>query len=264
MYSLITGASSGIGLEFARILASQKRDLILVARSQKILENFAAELKQKYSIQVQTISLDLAEPQACQKLFEQTEAAGWQVHTLINNAGLGDNCAFEEEAWPKILMMVNLNITALLHLTRLYLPKMKAHNSGNILNVASTAAFQPGPYMAVYYATKAFVLSFTEALHEELRGSKIHVTALCPGPTESNFLSVAGLQDAALFKHMKVASTQEVARCGVNALNHNKAVVIQGWRNFIMTQSVRLTPRALVVRMVRLFQEKRAHTRQPS
>ena len=200
MYTLITGASSGIGLEMAKIFASQKSDLILVARSKGALEQLATELKAAYGVNAEVLVFDLNQTDSPRKIFATVEAKGWQVHTLVNNAGFGDHAAFAEEDWSRIQSMVQVNITALLELTHLFLPKMKQVNAGNILNVASTAAFQPGPFMAVYYASKAFVLSFSEALHEELSDTEVHVSALCPGPTESGFQSAARLGDVPLFK----------------------------------------------------------------
>jgi len=257
MYVLITGASSGIGLEMARVFAQQKKDLILVARNKKALEELAQQIRDQYSVQVRVVSTDLTETNAAQALFDLTEARSWPVETLVNNAGFGDFSLYVDEKWERINSMVQLNITALLQLTRLYLPKMKASNSGNILNVASTAGFQPGPYMAVYYASKAFVLSFTEALHEELRGTGIKVSTLCPGPTESNFLKAANIDDVPLFKMTKLPTSKEVAIYGVDALHANQSVAIHGWLNFMLMQLSRFMPRSLIVKLVRSLQEKR-------
>ena len=256
-YTLITGASSGIGYEFAKVFAERGHHLVLVARSREVLETLAAELHKNFKVNVHVVTADLSSDEECMKVFQICQESGWSVENLVNNAGLGDNEAFALSDWKKQDQQIRLNIHALVRLTHLFLPDMVKLKTGGVLNVASTAAFQAGPYMAVYYATKAFVLSFTEALGEELRGTGVHVTALCPGPTESKFQKVAGLDDAELFKYLHVPTSRSVAEYGYKSFRLGKRVAIHGLMNKLGVQLLRISPRALVVRIVRLLQEKR-------
>lgn len=258
MFTLITGASGGIGLEFAKICAQNKQNLILVARSKNQLETLAEELRKSHGIEVVVLPIDLSNPASPQQLYQETLTRELSVNVLINNAGFGDHGIFAKSEWNKQQEMIQLNITALAELTHLFLPRMIANQNGKILNVASTAGFQPGPLMAVYYATKAFVLSFSEALAEELQGTGVSVTALCPGPTNSGFQKAANMDNIALFKVLSPPSSREVAEYGFEALNQGQAVAIHGALNKLVVQSLRFTPRKLVLKMVRKLQEKRS------
>lgn len=246
--ALVTGASSGIGLELARCLASDGYDLVLVARSGDKLQSLADELGG-----ARVLVADLADPAAPAKVAAEVPA----VDVLVNNAGVGDFGPFVDADLDRALSMLQLNVVSLTHLTRAYLPGMVERGSGRVLNVASTAAFQPGPLMAVYYATKAYVLSFSEALAEELRDTGVTVTALCPGPTKSGFQAAAEMEESRLVRGRKLPSSRDVAEAGVRAMHRGRVVVIPGLPNKILAQSVRLGPRALVRRVVKAMQATR-------
>jgi len=254
--ALITGASSGIGLELARFHASKGGDLVLVARNKSKLDEIKTELEKKYNISVYTIGKDLSVAKSAQEVHDQTTKQNIQIDYLINNAGFGDFGMFAESDLDKQLQMISVNITALTALTHLYLPGMIKKGSGKILNVASTAAFQPGPTMAVYYATKAYVLHFSEAIANELKGSGVTVTALCPGATESGFQSAADMQESKLVKGKKLPSAKEVALYGYKAMMNNRTVAIHGIMNYLMANSVRFAPRGMIVKVARLMQDK--------
>jgi len=254
--ALITGASSGIGLELARFHASKGGDLVLVARNKSKLDEIKTELEKKYNISVYTIGKDLSVAKSAQEVHDQTTKQNIQIDYLINNAGFGDFGMFAESDLDKQLQMISVNITALTALTHLYLPGMIKKGSGKILNVASTAAFQPGPTMAVYYATKAYVLHFSEAIANELEGSGVTVTALCPGATESGFQSAADMQESKLVKGKKLPSAKEVALYGYKAMMNNRTVAIHGIMNYLMANSVRFAPRGMIVKVARLMQDK--------
>jgi len=252
---LITGASSGIGYELAKIYASKGFDLVLVARNQ----NKLAELQlacQTTKNKVEIIVKDLSHINSADEIFDYCNSKNIHIDYLINNAGFGDFGFFVESNWDKQQEMLNLNIITLTKFTHLFLPKMVENKFGKILNVASTAAFQPGPLMSVYYATKAYVLSFTEAIFNELEGTGVAVCALCPGPTESGFLDAAALQESKLFKGKKLATSIEVAQFGYDSLENNKVVAIHGLMNKIMATAIRFAPRGLVRKMVRFIQSK--------
>lgn len=245
--ALITGASSGIGLELARIFAQHKHDLILVARSEDKLNALKTELGEQVTTTV--IAMDLSDPAAPQALYNAVENAKLNVDFLINNAGFGDFGKFKDNDWAKEQQMIQLNITALTELTKLFMPHL-LDNKGRIMNVASTAAFQPGPYMAVYYATKAYVLSFSEALAHELKPCGVSVTALCPGPTESGFQDAAEMNHSKLVKGKSMPSSAVVAEYGYNAMMSGKRVAVQGVINKVLSQSVRFTPRRVMTSVV--------------
>ncbi len=247
--ALITGASSGIGLELARILARERYDLVLVARNGQRLEEIAAELK---PAKVQTIQKDLTLAGAT----EDIHRAIAKVDVLVNNAGYTVFGKFAETPLADELNMMQLNMTALVVLTKLYVPGMIAAGSGRILNVASTAAFQPGPLMAIYYATKAFVLSFSEAIGNELEGTGVTVTALCPGPTASGFQERGKMQDSRLVKGKKIMDARTVAEAGYKAMIAGKPVVIPGVKNKLLAQSIRFSPRSVVTKIVRNLQDE--------
>ncbi|MEA3043114.1 MAG: uncharacterized protein QOH47_952 [Sphingomonadales bacterium] len=242
--TLITGASAGLGAEFARQCAARGEPLALVARRRDRLEALAAGL----GGEVHIFQADLAGEGAAASLVAELEAEGLGVGTLINNAGFGLAGKFADRPLARLSEMIDLNCRTLVELCHLVLPAMKARGAGAILNVASTAAFQPGPNMAVYYATKAFVLSFTEALHHELKGSGIKVSALCPGPTESEFGAVADSHSPAL-ERMK-GPADAVVRAGLRGLDRNRAVVIPGLANKVTAQASRFLTRAAMRRIV--------------
>ncbi len=254
--ALITGASSGIGLELADIHASKGDNLVLVARNKTKLDELKRELESKYKISVHTIGKDLAANNAAQEVYDETKLLSIQVDYLINNAGFGDFGMFVETDWNKELQMINLNITTLTQFTKLYLQDMVKRKSGKIMNVASTAAFQSGPTMAVYYATKAYVLSFSEAIDNEVSDKGVTVTTLCPGATESGFQAAAAMEESALVKGKKLPTAKEVAAYGYAAMMKGKTVAIHGLMNYIMANSVRFLPRALVVKVTRSIQDK--------
>ena len=251
--ALITGASSGIGYDLARLFAADGYDLVLVARTESKLRALAQQLEGEHGVSVRVLPFDLTDPAAPARIFE---AAG-PVNVLVNNAGFGTAGQFATETDARMeLEMLQVNIVALTHLTKLFLPPMVARGAGQILNVASTAAFQPGPLMAVYYATKAYVLSFSEAIAEELSGSGVSVTALCPGPTATAFAETADMTDRRLFRLKKPMTSLQVARIGFEAMKRGRRVVVTGLSNKILAQSVRLSPRALTVKITKRLQEK--------
>lgn len=243
--TLITGASAGLGAEFARQCSARGEALALVARRRDRLERLATELGGN----VHVFAADLARPGAGASLIAEMEAEGLGVGTLINNAGFGVAGRFAGAPLERLTEMVDLNVRTLVELCHLVLPAMRARNNGAICNVASTAAFQPGPNMAVYYASKAFVLSFTEALHHELKGSGIRVSALCPGPTATEFGEVAGARTSDALSLIRGESSA-VVRAGLKGLDRNKAIVIPGLPNKTTAQISRFLPRAAMRRIV--------------
>lgn len=247
-WAVITGASSGIGAELARVLAQRGYAIAAVARRQDRLESLQAELKASYGATVEVLALDLESAAAPIALVETLNARGIAVHTLVNNAGFGLRGRFATLPEDRQMAMIALNVTALTKLSRLLVPGMVERRSGGIVNVASTAAFQPGPNMALYYATKAFVLSLSEALHEELRPFGITVTALCPGPTETEFSKVADVEFSRKFR-VGAMSAAEVARIGVEGYEAGKAVVVPGATNRFGSVAAQLLPRALTRRL---------------
>jgi short-subunit dehydrogenase len=254
--ALITGASNGIGLEMAKIHASKGGDLVLVARSKDKLDELKSELENQFRITVYTICKDLSAINAAQEVYEETKMQNIPIDFLINNAGFGNFGMFTDTDWNKELQMINLNMTTLTLFTKLYLQDMVKRRNGHIMNVASTAAFQSGPTMAIYSATKAYVLSFTEALSNEVKDKGVKITALCPGATQTGFDTAAGMQDSLLFKGKKLPSAKDVAEYGYNAMINGKTVAIHGILNYIMANSVRFTPRALVLLIARKMIDK--------
>jgi uncharacterized protein len=238
--TLITGASAGLGVEFARQCVKRGEEVILVARRKDRLNKLAAELGKAH-----VIAADLSKPKAAEKLLAEVASRGLWVRTLINNAGFGLRGRFDALALDRQLEMIDLNIRSLTNLAFVALDGMRSHGGGAILNVASTAAFQPGPNMAVYFATKAYVLSFTEALHEEWKGRGIKVSSLCPGPTRTEFGDVAGIKTLGSFDRLAMEA-EPVVRAGLEGLDRNQAVVIPGVPNKIGAWSTRLAPRSTV------------------
>ena len=249
--ALITGASSGIGYELAKIHAEKGGNLVLVARNKTKLDELKVELEKQFNVSVYTIGKDLSIVDAALEVYKETSEKEIQIDYLINNAGFGDFGMFSETEWEKEYKMINLNITALTQFTKLYLKDMLKRKSGKIMNVASTAAFVPGPTMAVYCATKPYVLSFSEAVDNEVREFGVTVTALCPGATESGFMSAASAENSSLFKGKKLPSSKEVAEYGYNAMLKGKPVAIHGFVNQALSFFVRLMPRKLVVAVSR-------------
>jgi uncharacterized protein len=249
---LITGASSGIGRELAKCFAAEGCRLILVSRKRQALQALADELHSAHKTQSEVLPFDLSQPVAPARIYEHFQVHGTKVDVLVNNAGFGARGPFASLPVERQLEMVQVNVTAVMHLARLLLPAMVQRRHGGILNVASTAGFVPGPGMAVYYATKAFVLSFSEAIAEELTGTGVTVTALCPGPTETNFANVAGARTSRLFAKTAM-SAEAVARLGHSAFRRGRAVEIAGFGNRLLVGSVRLAPRLVVRKMAKLF-----------
>jgi short-subunit dehydrogenase len=251
--ALITGASGGIGYELAKIHAAHGGNLVLVARNREKLEQVKNELEEKHGVVVYTFPKDLSMHGSAYEIYNKVNDLNIEIDYLINNAGHGDFNMFADSDWPKQERMINLNITALAHLTRLFLPQMISRKSGKIMNVASVASFVPGPTMSVYFASKAFVLSFSEAIAEEVKDKGITVTALCPGPTESNFHFVA--RDGKTGKQRNMPSAREVSEYGYKAMVKGKIVAVPGFTNAIVPFLVRFMPRWLTVRIIRKAQE---------
>jgi len=244
--ALITGASSGIGEVFARKLAARGRNVLLVARSEDKLITLCNELGRSNSIRAQYVALDLSKPDAAKTLFDEAAQRGLTVDMLINNAGFGSMGEFSKLDLERELNMIDLNVKSVVELTHRFLQPMLERKQGTIINVASTASFQAVPFMATYAATKAFVLSFSEALWEENRAYGIKVMALCPGVTETNFFEAArGHKPPA-----RVSQTpEEVVDTALRGLARGRSHIISGWTNFLMTQSERLAPRSLITRV---------------
>lgn len=252
--ALITGASYGIGLELARIFARENYNLILVARTADKLRQLASELEKAHGTRSLVLATDLTEPGSPAYILDQTTRAGITVDVLVNNAGFGQYGLFAENDLGECLRQIQLNVTTLTHLTRLYLPDMLERKNGRILNVSSTAAFQPGPLMAVYFATKAYVLHLSEALSNELQGTGVTITCLCPGATATEFHKRANATGQRMLKWGSM-DARAVAEDGYRALTAGKPIVISGFKNWLVTQSVRFAPRQIVTAIARAMQE---------
>lgn len=251
--ALVTGASSGIGRSLALRFARGGFDVVLVARRQSSLESLAAEIHH-LGRAAHVHAADLAQPGGATDLHRRIEAVGTRVDVVVNNAGVGMQGRFDQLPLDRQLAMIELNVVSLTALTRLFLPEMVARNEGGVLNVASTAAFQPGPLMSVYYATKAYVLSFTEALAEELAATDLKISCLCPGPTDTGFAAEADLQNSRLFRRGAM-SADDVARIGFEGWQAGTRVVIPGGSNRVAAFAVRLLPRRLVPKITRRLNE---------
>jgi uncharacterized protein len=249
--ALVTGASSGIGLELARIFAENRFDLVVTARSEDRLRSLADEIVSIHGVSVRVVAADLAVPDGPEVVARAVHDG---VDVLVNNAGFATHGPFAEIPVADELAEIQVNVVALTHLTKLLLPAMRARGSGGILNVASTAAFVPGPLMAVYYATKAYVLSFSVALGEELAGTGVSVTALCPGATRTGFQARAGVERTRLFRS-GVMGAREVAQAGYAGLMAGQTIVVPGWRNRLLASSSALAPRRLTAKIARAFNE---------
>ena len=253
--ALITGASAGIGKEFARIQAKAKGNLVLVARSENKLNELKTELEKEHGIEVLVIAKDLTEPTAAQDVFDEVKTHMIKIDYLINNAGFGGQGKFHERKWEEDHAMIQLNIVALSELTRLFLPGMVERKEGKILNVSSTASLMPGPLQAVYFASKAYVTSFSNAISEELRGTNVTVTALLPGATESDFAKTSGLDNTALFD--KTFPAADVALAGYNGMLKGKLNVKAGlsFGQKLMMAFIPFSPKKMVLKQVRGMQE---------
>ena len=254
--ALVTGASSGIGRELALRFAREGHDLILVARNGQKLRELADQLKRDCGVSANVIPKDLSKPQAPEEIFQELQREGILIDILVNNAGVGTYGPFSESNLSRELEMMRLNMISLTHLTHLFLKEAVLCKEGKILNVASTAAFQPGPLMAVYYASKAYVLSFSEALAEELRGSGVTVTVLCPGPTESEFQKTANMGKIRLLAKSFLMDSATVAKAGYEGLMKGRTVVIPGFKNKLSVLGAKWAPRKWVVRAVRMIQTR--------
>ena len=258
MTTLVTGASDGIGLELARLAAAHHDDVVLVARRESRLRDLARELERQHGIRAHVVPADLARAGAASEVASHVADLGIHVDHLINNAGFGIYGGFVETPLDIELQIIQVNIVALTELTKRLLPGMVARKRGRILNVASTAAFLPGPLMAVYYATKAYVLSFSEAIANELEGTDVTVTVLCPGPTASGFQAAARLEESKLVAGRTLATSRGVAQDGYHAMLAGKTLIVSGFSNKLVAQMPRLLPRRVVAKIVRGVQERRS------
>lgn len=253
--ALITGASSGIGTELAKLFARDGYRLVLVARRRDKLHALAEHIRGAYGVESRVLPADLSDINALEQIVAELQNEATPIDVLVNNAGFGELERFAESDVERQINMIRVNVTSLTHLSRLFLPGMIERQRGGLLNVASTAAFQPGPNMAVYYATKAYVLSFTEALAEELADSKVRVTCLAPGATETEFGDKSGMTQSKLFKFAKPMSARKVAKAGFRGFQRRQILVVPGLRNKVGAFSVRLMPRAVVRKFVKSLQK---------
>jgi short-subunit dehydrogenase len=253
--ALVTGASTGLGREFARICAREGYDVILVARSRPQLEALSAEIEATFKRRAVVFPQDLATPDAGRIVFDAVQQSGMPLEILINNAGFGLVGRFWELDGNKQIEMLQVNVLALTELTRLCLPGFIAQRKGRIMNIASTAAFQPGPLMAVYFATKAYVVSFSEAVHNEAREFGVSVTCVCPGPTKTEFADRAGMGNSRLFKGRRTMEARDVAEQGFSAMKSGRALLIPGRMNAAMAFMARMAPLQLAASVARRLQE---------
>lgn len=255
--ALITGASSGIGRELAEIHARNGHNLVITARREERLKTLKSDLENRYNSKVVVFAADLSDENAPEEIFHFTDKHKISIDFLINNAGVGDYGFFHEADWVRQKTMLDLNIKSLTHLTHLYLPELIEKDRAYIMNVASTAAFQPGPLMSVYYASKHYVLAFSEALANELSDTGVTVTALCPGPTKSEFQEQAKMEKSKMLDRLPLDTSKDVAEYGYKAMMSGKRVAVYGVLNNIMAKTVAFFPRNLVTSIVRKFQERK-------
>jgi len=253
--ALITGASSGIGWEYAKVFAEEGYDVIITARRIERLNDLKQKLEEKYDVQVHSIAADLTQVEVPEGIIKDIHAKNLVIDVLVNNAGFGDGGFFKDSDLQHMTDMVQVNITALMQLTHLILPSMIKRGHGRIINISSMAGFVPGPMNSVYYASKAFVLSFSEALANELKGTGVFVTCQCPGPVKSEFQSVAYDQEKEKTLSQNIPTAGETARFGFNAMKRNKLIAITGWFNHLVPIMVRILPRFMIRNMVRSRQE---------
>ncbi len=254
---LITGASGGIGLELAKEFARNGHDLVLVARNKQKLDEVSAEIAGQYGVDSRSIAKDLSLPHASDEIYRQLQQDDIDVGILINNAGFGAFGLFSDLEWKTEFELLQVNIVALTHLTKMCVKDMVQRRSGKILNVASMAAFLSGPLMAVYYASKAYVLHFSEAIDNELKGTGVSVSVLCPGPTQTGFQKRADMEDSRLVAGRKIMSARRVAEIGYRGLMSGKAIIIPGFGNKLVAQGPRFVPRSFATKTVREAQERR-------
>ncbi len=254
--ALITGASGGLGEEFAKLFAQDGYDLVLVARNKERLQSIAKELEAKHRITAHVIVIDLSMPDAAEKLLKKLQRKNIAIHTLVNNAGFGAYGLFHKTTYEQEKQLLQVNIAALTDLTKLLLPQMVKKKSGAILNIASTAAFQPGPLMAVYYASKAYVMNLSVALSEEVQGTGVTVTCLCPGPTKTGFEKNAHMGTSKLFER-KAMDAAAVCQIGYRALKSKRPLVVAGRINAIGAFMTRFVPRIWAARVARHVQAPR-------
>ena len=245
-YSVITGATSGIGYELAKLLASKNHNLILVGRRASTLLDRAHYLKTEYQIAIETVVADLSEHNAVEIVADRLEQLNQPIEILVNNAGFGLYGSFSESDWEIELAMIHVNMIALTHLTKRVLAKMLSAGSGRILNISSTAAFRPGPMMAVYFASKAYVLSFTQAISSECKGTGVTATALCPGATDTRFAKTAGLDSSQFLKGKRILAPSEVAEYAYTKLMAGAVIAIPGWQNRMISKMLRFLPGKLI------------------
>ena len=250
---LITGASSGIGLELARLFAADNSNLVLIARREERLRALAEELKSEFGVDIYVLSKDLSEKSAPKEIYDEIQKQGLVIDVVVNNAGFGARGRFAELGEEAQIDMIQVNVVALTHLTRLFLPGIIERGRGGILNVGSLAGFQPGPNLAVYYATKAYVLSFTEALAEEVKNPNIKITCLAPGPVRTEFGEKSELDDSLLFK-LSLMDSEPVVRAGYEGFRRGKVIVLPGIKQKLIPLLLRFTPRFLVRKIVMLLQ----------
>lgn len=248
MTALVTGASAGLGRDFARLFAAGGHDVVLIARRRARLEELAGELQHEHGVQARVIAADLTDPSAPEAIADELAGAGTAVEFLVNNAGFGSNGHFVDQSRKRELDMVAVNVSALLALTHLFLPAMIERGHGRILNIGSTAGFQPGPYMATYYASKAFVNHFSEAIAHEVAGTGVTVTVSCPGPVATEFGEVSGNGKSRLFKS-GVASSDDIARQAYTAMMKGKRMVVHGLTAKAGVQALRISPRTAIQRI---------------
>ena len=253
--ALVTGASAGLGVEFAKLLAKDGYDLVLVARRLDRLEELAKSLQSQHGITTYCVSVDLSLPDAAVTVDKYLKDHQLQVEVLINNAGFGALGQFVDIDLQEQLRMIQVNVSTLVHLTGLLLPGMIARGKGRVMNVASTAAFQPGPLMAMYYATKAFVLSFSEAVHHEIRKTGVTVTCVCPGPTPTEFQQAAKMEESKMFNSRMMVDPVTVAKVGYEAMLKGKRLIIPGKLTNVLAFATRLTPRGMVLRVAERMQK---------
>lgn len=258
--ALITGASGGIGYELSLIMAKENFDLVLVARSTEKLKDLKSKIESDLKVRVTVVTKDLSEISAPLELFNELKEKNITITHLINNAGVGELSPFEDSSWEKLSTMIDLNIRALTYLTHLFLPQIQKADEGHIMNVSSIAAFLPGPNMAVYYASKAYVQSFSEAIAEELSGSNVAVTALCPGPTKSGFQEKASIsEDSPMFKNGP--SSKDVAEYAFQLIQSKSRLGVHGFKNKAAVFSLKFIPRQLMTKMLKKMQSKRTRSK---
>jgi uncharacterized protein len=253
--ALITGAANGIGYEFAQLFARDGYSLVLVDKNEQKLADVITEFKDKFNVLVTGVTKDLSLPTSPLEIYDQMQEASIKIDVLVNNAGFGKLGFFTDSNVTSDLEMLQVNLVCLTHLTKLFLPDMVKRGEGKILNVSSTAAFQPGPLMAIYFATKSYILSFSEAIANELEGTGVTVTVLCPGPTHSAFHQTTGMAEIQIAQGTKMMDAATVAKIGYHGLMANKTVVIPGVKNQILAKIVSFIPRSLVTKFVRSTQE---------